>query len=128
MSMRFKGGLISATPPTISQPSTAKGVWTLQTQMQNAANWPFPVAVPVNTVLPVITGTAEVGQTLSVSNGTWWRNYGAIRIGKPTMDSAGSGSSTAIGYSVGLGILYCELLSVASLDSTSNNAWVWNAS
>jgi alpha-tubulin suppressor-like RCC1 family protein len=26
---------------------------------------------PVNTVLPVITGTAEVGQTLSVSNGTW---------------------------------------------------------
>jgi hypothetical protein len=28
-------------------------------------------AVPVNSVLPVITGTAKVGQTLSGSNGTW---------------------------------------------------------
>lgn len=29
------------------------------------------VAAPVNTVLPVISGTAHVGQTLSVTNGTW---------------------------------------------------------
>lgn len=63
----------------------------------------------------------------SVSNGTWRGNYGAIRIGKPTMDGAGPGPSPAIGYSVGLGIFYCELPSVVSLDSTSNNAWVWNA-
>lgn len=27
--------------------------------------------IPVNSVAPVITGTAQVGQTLSVSNGTW---------------------------------------------------------
>lgn len=29
------------------------------------------MAAPVNTVAPAITGTAEVGYTLSVSNGTW---------------------------------------------------------
>ena len=48
MSMRFKGGVISATPPTITPPvdgegGSASGVWTLQTQLQNAAVWPKPV-------------------------------------------------------------------------------------
>jgi alpha-tubulin suppressor-like RCC1 family protein len=47
MSMRFKGGLISATPPTISPPvggegGSASGAWTLQSQLQNAAVWPKP--------------------------------------------------------------------------------------
>ena len=31
---------------------------------------PVPPA-PVNTVLPAITGTAQVGQTLAASSGTW---------------------------------------------------------
>jgi hypothetical protein len=33
-----------------------------------------PAAAPVNTALPVVTGTAQVGQTLSLSNGTWTGN------------------------------------------------------
>lgn len=48
MSMRYKGGVISATPPTITPPvdgegGTASGVWTLETQLQNAASWPKPL-------------------------------------------------------------------------------------
>lgn len=47
MSMRYKGGVISATAPTITPPvdgegGTASGVWTLETQFQNAASWPKP--------------------------------------------------------------------------------------
>ncbi|MDQ3023821.1 MAG: hypothetical protein M3R04_05470 [bacterium] len=30
-----------------------------------------PITAPVNTVLPVITGTAQAGQTLSATTGTW---------------------------------------------------------
>jgi alpha-tubulin suppressor-like RCC1 family protein len=48
MSMRFKGGVISATAPTITAPvdgegGTASGMWTLETQLQNAGSWPKPV-------------------------------------------------------------------------------------
>ncbi len=34
----------------------------------------LPHAIPANTVAPAITGTAQVGQTLTVSNGTWTGN------------------------------------------------------
>ena len=48
MSMRFKGSVISATPPVITPPSgteaggTASGVWTTEQQLQEqgAGNWP----------------------------------------------------------------------------------------
>lgn len=47
MSMRYPGGVISATPPTITPPvdgegGSASGTWTLQTQLQNSAIWPKP--------------------------------------------------------------------------------------
>lgn len=45
MSMRFKGGIISATPPTTTggESGTASGAWTLQQQMQAQASslWPL---------------------------------------------------------------------------------------
>ena len=44
MSLRYKGGVISATPPTVSTTS-APGVWTLpqQFQYQGAGTWPLSV-------------------------------------------------------------------------------------
>jgi hypothetical protein len=40
----------------------------------DAVPGPAAGAAPVNTVLPLITGTPTVGQTLSVSTGTWTGN------------------------------------------------------
>jgi hypothetical protein len=45
MSMRYKGGIISATPPTTSQ-SSAGGVWTLEQQLQANASGAWPVNGP----------------------------------------------------------------------------------
>lgn len=53
------------------------------------------MAAPVNTVAPAITGTAEVGQSLSLSNGTWtddgsptftyaWLRAGVVITGQAT--------------------------------------------
>ena len=41
MSLRFRGGIISATAPTISG-SGAIGVWNPRDQLQNASSWPQP--------------------------------------------------------------------------------------
>ena len=58
MSMRYKGAVISATPPTTST-SAATGVWTLvqQMQAQGAGTWPV-----------VIGGTYWIGLLGSASD------------------------------------------------------------
>lgn len=48
MSLRYKGGIISATPPTTST-SSAKGVWTMQQQMQAQAAGQWPTTGAFNT-------------------------------------------------------------------------------
>ena len=45
MSRRYRGGFITANPPTPSTTS-ASGSWTLDQQMQNAGNWPAPPILP----------------------------------------------------------------------------------
>lgn len=42
-----------------------------QTMPANFQAWNAPAVAPVNTAVPVITGTAQVGQTLNGSNGSW---------------------------------------------------------
>ena len=56
MSMRYKGGVISATAPTTSS-SSATGSWTLKQQMQAIAgsNWPL-VASRSFSISPAVSG------------------------------------------------------------------------
>jgi hypothetical protein len=64
------------------------------------------VSGPVNSVLPVITGTKTVGQTLTCSTGTWtnspsfayqWRRYGSAIAGATASTRVlGAGDSGAL--------------------------------
>jgi hypothetical protein len=70
MSMRYKGGVISATPPTVSTAS-AKGLWTLEQQLQYQAAgvWPAqPIPQYIEDVFStwLYTGT---GATQTITNG-----------------------------------------------------------
>lgn len=68
MSLGYKGGIISATPPTTTGgPSgTASGIWSLQTQLQAIANGDWPTA-------PIL-----------YSLYTWGlNNYGELGVGNP---------------------------------------------
>jgi hypothetical protein len=66
MSMRFKGGVISATAPTTST-SVATGVWTLTQQMQAIGQNIWPPGVPV--VGSAFGGGFFAGQISTAGNG-----------------------------------------------------------
>jgi hypothetical protein len=77
MSMRYKGGVISATPPTTSTTS-ASGSWTLQQQMQATAAGNWPKNGPFNYIEDVFstwlytgngTGSAPSGTAQTITNG-----------------------------------------------------------
>ena len=71
-----------------------------------------PATAPSNTVLPVVSGTAEVGQTLSASQGSWsgstpmsfayqWRRCDASGAGCVDIAGATSSSHVLVGADVG---------------------------
>lgn len=55
-------------------------------------------AAPVNTALPAITGTAQVGQTLTVSNGTWTSKSAVTYARQWQADGANISGATATTY------------------------------
>lgn len=69
MSKRYRGGIISATPPTTTSGRTgvAKGVWTLQDQMQAvvSAVWPSSPATPTAPTSVSASANISLGATVS---------------------------------------------------------------
>lgn len=55
-------------------------------------------AIPVNTVLPAITGTAQVGQTLTTTNGTWTSKSAATYARQWLADGVNIAGATATTY------------------------------
>jgi hypothetical protein len=69
MSKRYKGGIISATPPTPSS-SSASGEWTLtqQLQAQAAGGWPVPPSFYIEDLFSTYLYTGN-GGTQTINNG-----------------------------------------------------------
>jgi hypothetical protein len=94
----YPGGFKTTATPAVST-SSAKGIWTKISQLvyQAAGTWPV---VPNNTVAPAVTGTAQVGSTLSCTTGTW---TGAGVTGNNFDPSSASIGTNILTYSIGSG-------------------------
>jgi len=82
MSNRYKGGIISATPPTTTggDTGTASGAWTLEQQMQAqaAGNWPIqPPPLYIENVFQTWLYTGN-GATQTITNGINITGKGAL--------------------------------------------------
>jgi len=78
MSNRYKGGIISATPPTTSKAS-ASGAWTLEQQMQaqGADAWPYAGPTYIEDVFSTRLYTGN-GSTQTITNGVDLSSYGGL--------------------------------------------------
>ena len=97
MSNRYKGGVISATPPTLVAGAGASGTWTLEQQMQaNAAglwpvNGPFFIEDCFSTYL--YTGN---GSTQTITNNIDLSTKGGLTWIKARTDTSGGATSHAL--------------------------------
>lgn len=85
--------------------STAQALAAFRAVAQSPYFNPETQQPPVDTVAPAITGTAQVGQTLRVTQGTW---TGATTIGDQWVDCAAAGPCTPIPGATGSGYTVAE--------------------
>ena len=78
MSLRYKGAIISATPPTTSLTS-ASGSWTLQQQLQAQAAGTWPIGGPfyIENVFSTYLYTGN-GSTQTITNNINLSTYGGL--------------------------------------------------
>lgn len=97
----YQGNVISGTPPSVS-PTSASGVWTLDDQLQNAANWPSQSNI-ARSLRFNSADSAYLNRTPSVAGDrqkfTWsgWIKRSKLGLDGPRMFVAGSGSDIFIG-------------------------------
>ena len=140
MSMRYKGAVISATPPTTST-TTATGVWTLvqQMQAQGAGTWPVVIGAPfwIGTlgdgnddraygIVPDTGGNVYIvgqwngnGNQLAKYNISgaiqWQRTFGAA--------SSGQAFDVAIDSSSNIYLVSASGILISKWDSSGNLQW-----
>ena len=88
MSMRYKGGVISATPPTTTGGSfgTAPGIWTLEQQMQaqKSSTWPLGYDPQFNYVTMLLHGDGTNGGQNNTFLDSSTNNFTITRNGNTT--------------------------------------------
>lgn len=126
MSMRYKGGIISATPPTVTT-SSAKGMWTLseQAQYQQQGVWPVYVAPP--TVIGQAYGGGFYAGKINVSGTQYylivapkasgeaqktWGTYGATTGITSVIDGPTNSASLAALGAAYQATIFCEGLTI----------------
>lgn len=90
MSMRFKGGIISATPPTTTA-YTASGAWTLQQQMQAQGSGLWPAAGGYNLFTWGRNTFGQLSQNDTVDRSS------PVQVGGKTWSFVASGSTHTLG-------------------------------
>ena len=138
MSLRYKGGVISATPPTTST-SSASGSWTLQQQLQAIAaglwpvNGPFYIEDVFSTYLYTGNGSTQTitnGIDLSTKGGLVWTKDRTVARGHVLIDTVRGGSeilaSNTTGASSNFGSPYLSFAStgynIVTSDASVNGA------
>jgi lysophospholipase L1-like esterase len=105
--------------PTFGTPSTEPRLWSFRVDLDSGSTPP----PPVNNGLPTISGTAQQGQTLTASNGSWTNNPTSYSYQWRRCDSSGSscadiGTATTNTYTP----TNTDVGSTLRIDVTASNA------
>lgn len=105
MSQKYLGGVITANPTTPTL-SAATGVWTMEQQFQNIANWPKSTGLISRSVRIRQSASAYLNRTpASATNRKTWTWSGWVKIGKAASTGLFTASTSGSNmYTIQLGL------------------------